>query len=137
MIVSEAKAGEEARWDAYVYGCTYSTPQHLFAWKKVMEEVFNSKTFYLLAEENGSISGVLPLIHIKSLLGGNYFTSHPGGICTESDEAAGLLFEYARELVKAKNAKYVILRDGRKKWELPHVVTDEEHVSLCMRSHQI
>lgn len=132
MIVREIQPGEENNWDQYVLKCPYSTPQHLFGWKKVMEEAFNSKTFYIVAEENGTIQGVLPLIHVKSLLAGNYVTSLPGGICTENDDAARQLYEYAREMVDAGKAKYLILRDGRKKWDLNNIVTDEEHVTFLI-----
>lgn len=60
MIVREIQPGEENNWDQYVLKCPYSTPQHLFGWKKVMEEAFNSKTFYIVAEENGTIQGCYP-----------------------------------------------------------------------------
>lgn len=132
MIVREIQTGEETSWDTYVQNCPYSTPQHLFAWKKVMEGAFKSKTYYLVAEENGAIQGVLPLIHIKSMLAGNYVTSLPGGICTDNDEAARKLYEYARELVDAGKARYLILRDGRRKWDLERTVTDEEHVTFLI-----
>lgn len=132
MIVREIQAGEEISWDTYVRNCAYSTPQHLFAWKNVMEAAFKSKTYYIVAEENGAIQGVLPLIHVRSLLAGNYLTSLPGGICTDKAEAAHLLYEYARGLVDADKAKYLILRDGRIKWDFPSVVTNEEHVTFLI-----
>lgn len=132
MIVREPQVGEGTIWDNYVRNCQFGTPQHLFAWKQVMEEAFHSRTHYLLAEENGSLQGVLPLIHVRSPLTGNYMTSLPGGICTESDEAARLLFEHARELVIKQNARYLILRDGRRKWDLPDTEVNEEHVTFLL-----
>ena len=50
MHVREMRDGEEARWDDFVHSCEHSTPQHLSAWKKVMEQSFQSKMHYLLAE---------------------------------------------------------------------------------------
>jgi FemAB-related protein (PEP-CTERM system-associated) len=130
MTVREIQPGEEAQWNAYVRTSPHSTPQTLFAWKTVMEEVFHSETHYILAEDNGTITGVLPLIHIKSLLAGHYVTSQPGGICADNQEVAKSLFESAKEFVIAHKAKYLILRDSRKKWEFPELVTDEEHITL-------
>jgi serine/alanine adding enzyme len=132
MIVREIEAGEESRWDEFVCSSPFSTPQHLFAWKRVMEDVFNSETHYLLAEDNRRITGVLPLLHIRSFIGGHYFTSLPGGICTDNPDAAEGLFIRARDFVKQYNAKYLILRDGRHKWELPEVKTDEAHVTFLI-----
>jgi FemAB-related protein (PEP-CTERM system-associated) len=132
MIVREIRRGEEDRWDEFVSSCQTSTPQHLYAWKQVMEETLNSETHYLLAEEKGNITGVLPLIHVKSLITGHYITSLPGGLCTEDVETAGTLLEHAKEFVRATNARYLILRDGHKKWEFPYLVTDEEHVTFLI-----
>jgi FemAB-related protein (PEP-CTERM system-associated) len=132
MLVREIQAGEEGRWDEYVCGSQYSAPLHLFAWKKVMQEVFHSEAHYLLAEDNGTIMGILPLIHIKSLLAGDYVTSLPGGMCADNNEAADLLLAHAKSFVKAHNASYLILRDGRHKWALPELVTDEEHVTFVV-----
>lgn len=97
-----------------------------------MEDTFRSRTYYLVAEDQGVIRGVLPLIHVKSLLAGDYVTSLPGGICTDDEEAARQLFDHARGLVDANRAKYLILRDGRRKWDFPDVRTDEELVTFII-----
>jgi FemAB-related protein (PEP-CTERM system-associated) len=132
MQIREMRDGEEDRWNHFVRGCETSTPQHLSAWKKVMERVFKSKLHFLLAEENGNITGVLPLIHVKSLVAGHYFTSFPGGLCASDERTASLLLDHVKGMVKAANASYLILRDGRKKWDLPELVTDEEHVTFLI-----
>lgn len=132
MIVREIQPGEGERWDAYVRNCPFSAPRHLYGWKLVMEEVFKSKTHYLLVEKNGNITGVLPLISIRSLVAGKYITSLPGGLCADDDETAGELLEHAKAFVRAGNFSYLILRDSRIKWDLPDLTTDEEHVSFAI-----
>lgn len=132
MEVREFLNGNQAEWDQFVRGSEFSTPYHLSSWKDVMQEVFGSETHYLLAEENNKIIGVLPLLHIKSVITGNYFTSLPGGLCADSEAAAEALIEQGKELVKTAGAKYLILRDGRKKWDLPGLVTDEEHTTFIV-----
>jgi FemAB-related protein (PEP-CTERM system-associated) len=132
MIVRKILKGEEDRWDEFVRVCVHSTPKQLSGWKTVMEEVYNNETHFFLAEENGEITGVLPLIHIKSLIAGHYVTSFPGGLCAKDVRTADALLDRAKELVKAVNARYLILRDGRKKWELPELVTDTDHVTFLI-----
>jgi FemAB-related protein (PEP-CTERM system-associated) len=96
----------------------------------VLEEVFGSETHYFIATHNGEVVGILPLVHVKSMLSGHFVTSLPGGLCANSKEAAEALLQRAKDLVKTSDASYLLLRDGRKKWDLPGLVTDEEHVSF-------
>lgn len=136
MQVRELRNGDQALWDQYVRCSELSTPYHLSGWKDVLQDVFCSETHYLLAEENNKIVGVLPLLHIKSILTGHYFTSLPGGLCAESEQAAEALMDQGKELVKATKARYLILRDGRKKWNFPGLVTDEEHITFIVELDQ-
>ena len=69
-------AGDEARWDAFVQSCPEATFFHLSGWRRVIERAFGHRTYYLLAERGGVISGVLPLTHIKSMLFGNSLVSN-------------------------------------------------------------
>jgi len=135
MAVREMKPGEEQRWDDYVSTNDFSTPLQLAAWRTIFENVFESKTHFLWLEENGKVSGVLPLLHIKSLIAGNYVTSFPGGLLANDNDAAILLLDYAKLVVKKNHAKYLILRDGRKKWQDPDLITDEEHLNLIINTH--
>jgi serine/alanine adding enzyme len=132
MEVRELRNGDQAQWDQYVRGSEISTPYHLSGWKDVLKDVLGSETHYLLAEDNNRIVGVLPLLHIKSVLTGHHFTSLPGGLCAESEPIAEALLEQGVELVRTTKAKYLILRDGRKKWDLPGLVTDEQHITFML-----
>lgn len=132
MEVREFRNEDQAQWDQYVRGSEISTPYHLSGWRDVLQEVFGSETHYLLAEDNNQIVGILPLLHIKSVLIGHHFTSLPGGLCAESESGAEALMEQGKQLVKTTKAKYLILRDGRKKWDLPGLVTDEEHITFML-----
>jgi hypothetical protein len=66
------------------------------------------------------------------MLLGHYVTSLPGGLCASNEEIAEALLEQAKKLVRAEGAKYLLLRDGRKKWELPELVIDEDHVTFSI-----
>lgn len=132
MIVREFKQGDENKWDNYISTHEYSTPLQLSAWKTIFETVFNSTTHFLLLEEEGNIKGVLPLLHIKNVITGNYFTSLPGGLLANSEITANFLLDYAKNIIETQNAKYLILRDGKRKWSHPDLFTDEEHLNLVI-----
>ena len=134
MQVSELADQDTAfRWDEWVQRAPEATVYHLAGWKAVMERTFGHRTHYLLATEGTEILGVLPLLHIKSRLGGHFLTTLSGGICSQDVQAAGALLARAKELVRIHKAKYLILRDSYQKWEDPDLVTNEDHCTLQAR----
>lgn len=133
MDILELDQTNESSWDEYLSHSTQAIPFHLAGWKEVMEEVFGQKTYYLLARDGDDIAGVLPLLHIKSILSGNFLTSLPGGLCAENETAALALFSRAKELVGSCKAQYLILRDCRTKWNLPETVTTEDHCTFVAK----
>lgn len=89
-------------WDTFVDRSPEATFFHRAGWKTVMDRAFGHPTFYLYAERNGEIEGILPLCQIKSLLFGNALASMPfcvyGGIVSSNDEAASVLRQAACDL---------------------------------------
>lgn len=81
------------RWDRFVQATSDATFFHQSGWKDVIERAFGHKTYFLYAEKNGEITGILPLVHVHSLLFGNTLVSTAfcvyGGIVAK-DEATGL-----------------------------------------------
>ncbi len=92
------------KWDAFVENCPEATFFHLAGWKTVLEKAFKHPTFYLYAERDGKVEGVLPLSQVKSLLFGNTLISTPfcvyGGVSATTDEARLVLNSAACELAK-------------------------------------
>lgn len=82
-----------AQWDAFVQANPEASFFHQSGWKEVIERAFGHKTYYLYVENNGEITGILPLVHVKSLLFGNTLVSTAfcvyGGIVA-NDEASAL-----------------------------------------------
>jgi FemAB-related protein (PEP-CTERM system-associated) len=124
-----------ATWDEFVNGTPESSFFHLSSWKKVMEDSFGLRCHYLSVMDGNELKGILPLVYVNSLLSGKYFTSLPGGICAKNEEVAQVLLEKAKQLVKSNKAKYLVLLDSEHKWEMPELVTTNDHVkfifSLC------
>lgn len=88
---------------------------HLPAWGKAVTRATGLKAFYLAARDNKNIHGVLPLVHAKSILFGNFMVSQGfsdyGGILADSDEARDALFNYAVELATMNNCQTIEFRN--------------------------
>lgn len=72
-------AGDDGTaWDAFVAGAAGSTFCHLAGWREVMAEVLGHECRYLAAEaEDGTWSGVLPLVRVRGGIFGHYLLSMP------------------------------------------------------------
>lgn len=69
---------DAAQWDEYVRLSPTGNCYHLAGWKKVIEESFGHKTYYRLCEnEDGRITGIVPIVHLKSWLFGSFMVSLP------------------------------------------------------------
>jgi FemAB-related protein (PEP-CTERM system-associated) len=104
--VHEAEPSDYARWDRFVSECSEATFFHRAGWKRVIEEAFGHRTYFLYAEADGRIEGVLPLAEIKSVLFGHKLVSLPfcvyGGIAAETRRAAIALDEAAQALANLR-----------------------------------
>lgn len=100
--VIEVKDNDFQRWEAFVNQSKEATFFHRAGWKKILEQAFGHRTFYLLAEYDGNVEGVLPLAEIKSRLFGHSLISLPfgvyGGVVANTDRAREALDEYAQKL---------------------------------------
>ena len=113
MEVAELRT-ETLEWDAFVRATGDGTPFHLTAWKRVVEETFGHRPWYLMARRGGAIEGVLPLFEVRGPLGGRALVSVPygvyGGICATSADARAALLGAATALGRERGAAYVELR---------------------------
>lgn len=106
---------DQASWDAFVGASPKATPYHSYAWKKVIEGSFQHQTHYLAAlDVSGTVRGVLPLVHMKSALFGNFLVSVPfvnyGGLLCETEGALRALLLAAEKLRCSCRAEHVELR---------------------------
>lgn len=102
------------KWDEYVEISKTSTFFHQIKWKNVIEKVLGYESFYLMAEEEKKIKGILPLFLIKSKFLGKVLISVPfgvyGGICADDEESSNALFKEAVKIAKEKDIDYLELR---------------------------
>ena len=80
-----------SRWNDFVQASTDATFFHQAGWKEVIERAFGHKTFFLYVENDGKITGILPLVHIHSLFFGNTLVSIApcvyGGIVASDEQS--------------------------------------------------
>lgn len=102
-------------WDRFVETCSQATFFHKAGWKKVYEQAFGHKTYFLYAEIGGKIQGVLPLGHINSRLFGNSLISAPfcvyGGIAANTELARIKLEQAAVSLAQRLQVDYLEMRN--------------------------
>jgi len=119
MRIRLAEQDEEKHWDDYVNCNPKATLCHLYGWGKVIRETYGHSAYYLMAEINNvekgnKVVGVLPMVHIKSLLFGNALVSMPflnyGGLLADDDNTEKMLLEEAIRLGRDLRAKNIELR---------------------------
>src|SRR5207249_6758168 len=77
LITVRAMASDDnAIWDAFVEAAPGGTFFHLSGWKRVIETAFRHRTYYLMAERDHAVSGVLPLTLVKTRLFGASLISY-------------------------------------------------------------
>jgi FemAB-related protein (PEP-CTERM system-associated) len=95
LVVRPANSDDRQTWDAFVHAAPEGTFFHRFSWREILRDVFGLDPCYFVAEQNGRLRGVLPLVHQRSLLFGNALISIPfcvegGALATDADAKAAL-----------------------------------------------
>jgi len=113
-VVRPMAACDLARWNAYVLGRPDATFFHLGEWRTVLEAAFGHETYFLLAERDASIDGVLPLARIRSRLFGDALISTPfcvyGGALASDARTAEALDRAAVDLAERLGVGHLELR---------------------------
>lgn len=104
-----------SRWNAFVANCPEATFFHRPEWQTILRDVFRHDTYFLYVEQDGEISGILPLAHVKSILFGNALVSLPftvyAGIAATSTEAVSALEEAAQDLARELGVEHLEFRN--------------------------
>lgn len=110
-------AAHAAQWDAFVESCPGGTFFHRAGWHGIFRDVFRLDPQFLVAERDGHIAGVLPLVHQKSLLFGNAMIAAPfcveGGPIAADDDARKALDDAAITLMREKGAASLEFRSRK------------------------
>ena len=77
MISVHPLGSDTSAWDAFVHKHPQATFFHLAAWRQIIQAAFAHRAHYLVAEQDGAIVGVLPLVQVKTRLFGHTLISNP------------------------------------------------------------
>ena len=103
-----------AAWDAFVLACPSATFFHRAGWQRVLSAVFRHDTYFLYAEVDGRIEGVLPLAHVRSMLFGRSLVSLPfavyGGVAAHTEAAGAALEDEAQAIARRLGVDHLELR---------------------------
>jgi FemAB-related protein (PEP-CTERM system-associated) len=118
LLIKRLSAPELAtakRWDEFVLACPQATFFHRAGWLKLVEQQFGHEGFFLYAERDGLIEGVLPLAQVKSWLFGHSLVALPfavyGGVAALNEEAAAALEAEAQAIAKRLGAEHLEFRN--------------------------
>ena len=100
--------GHVPAWNAFAAAHPHGTFFHRAAWADVIHKAFGHTPHYLLAERDGAVVGVLPLVRVKTLLFGDSLQSTPfcvyGGPLAADAEALAALESAAAALMDTLGA---------------------------------
>ncbi len=105
----------KSQWNEYVSNSKNASFFHLIEWKEILKKTFGYKPYYLLAEDEGKIVGILPLFLLKNIFFDNIMISLPfaiyGGADADNENIETLLIEEAKSLTRKTKAQYLELRN--------------------------
>jgi FemAB-related protein (PEP-CTERM system-associated) len=110
-----------AGWDAFVRGHAEGTFFHLSGWQRVLQHAFGHRTAYLYTTVDdapgGAVSGVLPLVDVRSWLFGSFWSSLAfgvyGGVVASTESAGAALVAEADRRARVSGAQHLELRHTR------------------------
>jgi len=130
--VKQLQIADRSRWDAFIDASEQATFFHRSGWQQVVEEACAHPTYYLYAETDNRICGVLPLGHVRSRFFGNALISMPfcvsGGIVAESEMAFSALEDAACKLAEQLEVDYLEMRNFERKH--PRWISKDLYVSF-------
>lgn len=134
MKVVTVQSGH-AEWDLFVRASDAATAYHCFGWKAVFARSFGHPCHYLAAiDDNGKWQGILPLVHMRSRIFGNFLVSLPfvnyGGLLCGNEAAAMLLLDEAEKIRRSCGATHVELRHVARRLE--NLPTKQHKVTMIV-----
>ncbi len=113
MNEAQPFSGAAAEWDAFVEAQPDATAAHLYGWRRVIERVYGHDCPYLATRDADSITGVLPLVDVRSLAFGRFLVSMPylsAGGPLGNEDAIARLTQQASSLALRERARLVEFR---------------------------
>ena len=116
LPASVAICGDGASWDAYVQQHAAATAYHRFKFLDLIHDQHGLTVYPLAARDDaGSITAVLPIVHMKSALFGSFLVSLPyvnyGGVLANDDESGEQLMTASQALATHLGCSHSEIRE--------------------------
>lgn len=125
-------------WEEYVRRSPSTTLAHSWGWRSAIEETYGHKMLYLMAERQGIVRGILPLVLVKSPLLGISLTSMPfldcGGVSADDTATEAALLDAAGTLQQTYRARCIELRHAHPIAGLPVLPHEKATMVLDLTS---
>lgn len=109
---------DDLEWDAYVAAHPQRSAYHYSGWARLIARAFDHDAALLAATDGSRITGVLPLIVMRSRVFGRFVVSLPflneGGLLAGDESAEARLVDAAVDVARRANADYLELRHARR-----------------------
>ena len=116
MHIRPATEKDRQSWDAYVWDHPGAVAYHQFAWGQAVKKAYGFEPVYLLADIDGKITGVLPLVRLKIPFLGSHLVSLPycdlGGALVDDEPTRAALTDFAVAMAIAQGDKQLELRES-------------------------
>ena len=112
-----AGTADERDYTAYVRAHPARTAYHALGLRELIEDANGQRCHHLLARaaNDGTVRGVLPLVHLKSSLFGDFMVSMPwfnyGGPLADDDVASETLMQAASDLAREHGCSHAEIRE--------------------------
>ena len=117
MQIIRCDSSHDAMWNEFVRASPRASFYHRAEWRAINQRWLGHPSAYLGAVDDGRMIGVLPIVHLKTLLFGNLACSMPfvnyGGPCGDSDEVESQLMDVAAAVADEWGVDYLELRSQR------------------------
>ena len=114
VVVAELPTTQSADWDRWVAAHDDASFYHRASWREVIRRCFGQRAYYLQASRDGQITGVLPLVRLKSRLFGDFLVSLPylsyGGIVADDAASREALLAQCAALSQSLGVRHTELR---------------------------
>ncbi len=131
MQIRTATDADQQAWDDYVLNHPDGSIFHLSRWQQVVETAFGHQNLSLLAEDEDSVVGILPLVELKSRIFGHSLCSVPfaelGGPLSDNGQISVELLAHATEQGRQLGCEYIELKN---KVALPDLPTKDLYVNF-------
>jgi FemAB-related protein (PEP-CTERM system-associated) len=133
-LIAPLSPVSDDQWDRFVGAQPGASAYHYSGWARLIGRTFGHDVRMLAAGQDGRITGVLPLVVMRSRLFGRFAISLPflnaGGVLATDAASERALLEGAIEIARNERVEYLELRHTRRSF--PALVERRHRVAMSM-----